>query len=310
MKKSQLEYIQSGRKSDGPIVVSVPSGPLGLQLGTDFSGKTATVQSFHKMPTGSIGAVERHGKVSIGDVLIQINDKDVSELSYRDVTSYLNKLDHMSRKLVFLNSRTYYRNKRLNFTGVGKDSSGTSSVACAVTDTRIVRENGRPQYAEYKVSVAAPNPYELEAPIKRWITWKRYSEFHSLDRALRKELGWKFSKVQFPPKRTFFNLEEKFIQGRKEALDEYLSQVLSIRGVSDFRFHTSSQDLKSFLEYNAYIVPPDRASEIDETNPKETTVISGAQLEAGRNGEPKRTNTEVQPSVKKVTYRKRYVRGS
>ena len=58
MKKTQLEYIQSGRKSDGPIVVSVPSGPLGLQLGTDFSGKTATVQSFHKMPTGRLNALK------------------------------------------------------------------------------------------------------------------------------------------------------------------------------------------------------------------------------------------------------------
>mmetsp|Transcript_35647 Transcript_35647/g.44195 ORF Transcript_35647/g.44195 Transcript_35647/m.44195 type:complete len:82 (+) Transcript_35647:719-964(+) len=49
----------------------------------------------------------------------------------------------------------------------------SNSVACAVVDTRIVRENGRPQYAEYQVSVAAPSRYELGTPIKRWKTWKR-----------------------------------------------------------------------------------------------------------------------------------------
>mmetsp|Transcript_35652 Transcript_35652/g.44214 ORF Transcript_35652/g.44214 Transcript_35652/m.44214 type:complete len:260 (+) Transcript_35652:726-1505(+) len=216
---------------------------------------------------GCTGVVERHGGVKIGDVLIKVGDKDVTEMPYKDAIEYLNSLSNKTRKLLFQDSRAYYRARRLSLSGnahAGVELAAgmiSNSVACAVVDTRIVRENGRPQYAEYQVSVAAPSRYELGTPIKRWKTWKRYSEFYTLDQALRKQLGWKLQDVKFPPKRTFFNLDENFIQSRRESLDEYLCKVLAIRGVSDFHLHTSSSDLKNFLEYDAYIVEPTQGAQ-------------------------------------------------
>ena len=150
----------------------------------------------------------------------------VTDMGYKSVIEHIRSSSGRPRKLVFQESTVYYRAKRLGLTQPLDGSGGVDKhVAAAIVDTRIVRENGKAKFCEYEVSVAAPQLQNLGEAIRRWSTWKRYSEFLTLDTSLRKLYGWQMESIRFPAKKTFNNLDPEFIQKRREELDRYLSEV-------------------------------------------------------------------------------------
>lgn len=159
-------------------------------------------------------------------MLVKVDEMYVAEMSYKDVVEHIRNTSDRARKLVFQESNVYYRAKRLRLVQPLDASRGASKqVAAAIVDTRIVREDGKAKFCEYEVSVAAPKLEKLGEAIRRWSTWKRYSEFLALDASLRKRYGWQMEAIRFPAKRTFNNLDPEFIQKRREELDTYLSEV-------------------------------------------------------------------------------------
>ena len=234
---------------NGKVEILVPPGPLGLMLEADYSGCAAVVKGFRKMPTGSSGTVERHGGVKPGSVIVAVNGTSVSAKRFGDLIDILGKLEGRSRRITFQDSRSHYRARREALDG-GDGSGSKSALHASVIDSRVVRVNGKAKYAEYKVRVVVTSRSRLKEGKHRWDVWRRYNEFHALDKALRKDVGWQMKSLRFPPKRTFFNLDDKFIETRRVDLDKYLVGVLDIRGVTEFDKHFGSKDLKHFIDYD------------------------------------------------------------
>lgn len=82
------------------VTVEVPAGPLGLNLDGAIEDH-AVVTGFIALPDGSIGALEAHGGVLNGSVLVKINDDDVSGATLDDIRSTLGELSEVHRTLVF-----------------------------------------------------------------------------------------------------------------------------------------------------------------------------------------------------------------
>lgn len=89
--------------ADAPVktvIVEVPTGSLGLNLDGAILDH-AVVTGFIPLPDGSLGALEAHGGVLIGSVLIKINDIDVSTATLNEIRSTLGELSGEPRTLVF-----------------------------------------------------------------------------------------------------------------------------------------------------------------------------------------------------------------
>jgi hypothetical protein len=82
------------------ITVSVPSGPLGLNLDGAVP-HCARVTGFIPLPGGSKGALEKHGGILHGSVLVKINGEDFSTKSLAEITTKLGALVNQQRSLTF-----------------------------------------------------------------------------------------------------------------------------------------------------------------------------------------------------------------
>lgn len=90
-----------GNARPSQLVVMAPPGPLGLNLDGQEQ-QCAKVIGFKPMNDGSRGALEQHGGIVPGSVIIGINDEDVSKLTRMDVCTRLGLLKDEQRKLTFL----------------------------------------------------------------------------------------------------------------------------------------------------------------------------------------------------------------
>lgn len=82
------------------VAVEVPAGPLGLNLDGGILDH-AVVTGFISLPDGSIGALEAHGGIVNGSVLIKVNDVDVSSTTLDEIRSTLGELGSEPRTLEF-----------------------------------------------------------------------------------------------------------------------------------------------------------------------------------------------------------------
>lgn len=82
------------------VAVDVPPGPLGLNLDGAVHDH-GVVLGFIPLPDGSKGALESHGGVKIGSVLIEINDENVSKMPLDALRAKLGALSGSPRRLVF-----------------------------------------------------------------------------------------------------------------------------------------------------------------------------------------------------------------
>lgn len=101
LKAPPLESQLSGKSLDGKFVtVDVPPGPLGLNL-DGATPDRAVVLGFVALPDGSKGALEAHGGVKLGSVLVEINGESVVKLPLDAVRAELSALSTEPRRLVF-----------------------------------------------------------------------------------------------------------------------------------------------------------------------------------------------------------------
>ncbi|KAF1316571.1 Camk protein kinase, partial [Globisporangium splendens] len=99
VKGSPLDPI-TAKKKNKFVTVDIPPGPLGLNL-DGASLESAVVLGFIPLPDGSKGALELHGGVKAGSVLIEINDENVSKMSLDMVRARLGALAGSPRCLLF-----------------------------------------------------------------------------------------------------------------------------------------------------------------------------------------------------------------
>lgn len=82
------------------VSVKVPAGPIGVNLDGDIVDH-AVVIGYLPLPDGSRGALERHGGITRGSVLVEINGEDVSTLSLAAIREKLGASARAPRRLVF-----------------------------------------------------------------------------------------------------------------------------------------------------------------------------------------------------------------
>ena len=71
---------------DRVVSVGVPTvGPYGVTMEDDGRGKAAVIRAWEKLPDGRFGAVQRHGGVRVGDVLVGVNETPTAELPFPQV---------------------------------------------------------------------------------------------------------------------------------------------------------------------------------------------------------------------------------
>uniref|UniRef100_K3WJJ2 DUSP domain-containing protein n=1 Tax=Globisporangium ultimum (strain ATCC 200006 / CBS 805.95 / DAOM BR144) TaxID=431595 RepID=K3WJJ2_GLOUD len=87
-------------EEDKFVTVEAPAGPLGLNLDGGILDH-AVVVGFVPLPDGSVGALESHGGIRLGSVLVTINEEDVSSATLDEIRVKLGELSGTTRTLVF-----------------------------------------------------------------------------------------------------------------------------------------------------------------------------------------------------------------
>lgn len=133
--------------------------------------------------------------------------------------------------------------------GVAKKKKPNRNIRLNVKDVRV-RKTGGKSFAEY-LMVVLYRLTGIKTKVTRWEVWRRYSEFSSVDQALRKQYGFNFNSIKFPKKKLFGNLDPVFLRTRTVELNEYLQQVLTVYGVAEFeKPHVCNKELRLLVAFD------------------------------------------------------------
>lgn len=129
-----------------------------------------------------------------------------------------------------------------------------------ITQTGACKEDGK-TYASYTINV-----YRASSEgTKSWKVFRRYSDFDDLHLHLKEKFG-SISTLLLPGKRTFHNLDKKFLEKRRIALDTYLQNLLSTE--------TLGQHLGLFEIANNFLIPGPYAREKGQFARKVDTLVA------------------------------------
>ena len=261
MEKRSKKVVTGPPKStefDGIVTISVGTrGPYGFVLEPDSSGRSGVIKAWEKLPGGKSGPVERHGGVRLGDVLIGVNDIATAELPFRQVLELTRDDDSLRKSLHFCSFAELER-RRGAFAEVGPSTARRRFVSrvrrARVAEMPVGSRRASAPFAEYEVvcSLRLDATKVEHDMVKKWVIWRRYSDFERVDSALRPNLGWRMNDVgPFPPKHHFCldKLSPEFIEKRRAELDDYWQRLIVIDGVCDFhRPHDCQPSLAAFVD--------------------------------------------------------------
>lgn len=93
------------------IILQIPTDPpYGVAFGPDLNGNGLVVKSFEKLPTGKFGLIQKHGGIHYDDVLFEINDIPLYNVSHQDALNMLLNSNTLNKTVKFKNKKEYYRN--------------------------------------------------------------------------------------------------------------------------------------------------------------------------------------------------------
>lgn len=94
------------------VIIQVPAdGPYGVSLRPDDNGNAAVVHAFDKLPNGRFGHIQKHGGVHYGDILSEINDTPLCNVSHAEALQMLANKNTLKKILKFQSPKVYYRKK-------------------------------------------------------------------------------------------------------------------------------------------------------------------------------------------------------
>jgi sorting nexin-25 len=126
---------------------------------------------------------------------------------------------------------------------------GRSTLRIAST---LVQNEGGKEYALYVIEVQRNGSEQMRSA--KWAIARRYSEFHDLHQRLRNKYH-SVRLLDFPRRRVVMKLQRDFLDKRRQALEQYLKELLLLPDVC------RSRDLRAFLSQQA-ILSPELRSEI------------------------------------------------
>ncbi|GMH57784.1 hypothetical protein TrRE_jg6986, partial [Triparma retinervis] len=255
-----------------------------LRAGPD--GCAAMIVAWERLPNGKFGPIQRDGGVRLGDILLRLNTVDLHQRKFEDVMTMLRNPGILNKRLTFVSKEKYTSilsnnthsslmrgksptnpNRRPDNGSRGNrsptsniNSSQRKTFMSVIRKARINQEVPSSPFAEYEVSCSlkvSSRKVETQRVI-RWSVWKRYSEFESLDKAVRGDFGWQLeAKAKtFPAKNSFTwsKLSVDFVEKRRSELDSYWQAMLSVDRIADFsKQHHCSADLMAFLEVTRHV---------------------------------------------------------
>ncbi|KAF6204595.1 hypothetical protein GE061_018755 [Apolygus lucorum] len=103
-----------------------------------------------------------------------------------------------------------------------KEDRGSFTLSAEIIETGLVHEKGK-TFGVYAVSVL--KKYETGRP-DHWHIYRRYSDFYELHQKIKEKFP-ELSKLSFPAKKTFGNMERKTLERRMMHLNNYLRSLFN-----------------------------------------------------------------------------------
>lgn len=247
---------------DGVVSVRVPCrGPYGVLLEDDGNGRAAIICEWDKLPSGKAGAIERHGGVRRGDVLVGVNETSTIDLPFDHVVEVLCD-ENIVKKVLHFASRAEVERFRASGSIPGRLTDPMDMGRRFTSRIRRARLSGAPgggfAYAEYEIvcSLSLDSNKVEHVTVRKWQVWRRYSEFERLEDQVRKSLGWHIEGLVFPPKHPFVldNLAPEFLEQRRLELDDWWQQLVATDRACDFHMHHCDPVLEHFLEVEKHVM--------------------------------------------------------
>lgn len=86
------------------------TGPYGVSVEPDKFGHAAVVKNWVRLPNGKFGQIQKHGGINLGDVLVAINDINITNTPHEETKEILSK-SMPTKVLKFVSSAKYYSEK-------------------------------------------------------------------------------------------------------------------------------------------------------------------------------------------------------
>ncbi|KAH9907478.1 PXA domain-containing protein [Xylariomycetidae sp. FL2044] len=135
------------------------------------------------------------------------------------------------------------------------DSSLYGRASIKIKTIQVGRESDGKEFALYVVEVQRNAGEKM--PAATWVVTRRYSEFHELHQKLRHRYP-SVRHLDFPRRRMVMKLQSEFLRRRREALEQYLQQLLLLPDVC------RSRDLRAFLSQSVITQGEDLMSREDK----------------------------------------------
>ncbi|KAJ1455421.1 hypothetical protein M885DRAFT_520361 [Pelagophyceae sp. CCMP2097] len=251
---------------DPVVSVRVPSrGPYGLVLEDDGAGRAAVIVAWERLPDGKFGAVQRHGGVRVGDVLVGVSDTPTAEVDFAIVLQLLADESALKKTLHFC-ARAELERRRVA-TGVADAPMRASFSAQPRFVSRVRRARvteGKSPVAEYEVVCALrldATKVEHER-VRKWAVWQRFSAFEKLHGAVQTSLGWRLGGAAFAPKHrlAYDKFAPDFLEARRAALDVWWQAAIAVDRAADFYAHHCDASLKAFVRAEEHLAAADGAA--------------------------------------------------
>lgn len=123
-----------------------------------------------------------------------------------------------------LENRQLIRRLKKHFEDSGIDPSSSFATNFLITIPHVKlnkSKHGPSSHHSYEVHIT------MKQNLEHWSLWRRYSDFYKLHTSLLKTHPW-VSAVEFPPKKRFGNMNDRFVEERRQQLQIYLLNLVEI----------------------------------------------------------------------------------
>lgn len=135
------------------------------------------------------------------------------------------------------------------------DNSLYGRASIKIKSIQVGREDDGKEFAVYVIEVQRDAGEKM--PAATWVVTKRYSEFHELHQRLRHTYS-SVRNLEFPRRRMVLKLQSDFLRKRRDALEQYLRELLQLPDVC------RSRELRAFLSQSVITQGEDIMSREDK----------------------------------------------